>query len=78
MWSQEVREAFAQYTALLASKLINVREMVEEFISAYRSYIFVGLIILGILVGLDFLMKWQEKREKKRIEDEIEEQMKEK
>jgi hypothetical protein len=78
MWSHEVREAFALYMALVESKLIKVLEVVEEFISEYRSYILIGLSILGILVILDLLMKWQEKREKKQINDEIEEQMKKK
>ena len=73
MWSQEVREAFALFVALAESKVIELFDVVAEFISEYRSYILVGSLILIILVILDLLMKWQEKREKKRIEDEIEE-----
>ena len=76
MWSQEVREAFALFVALAESKVIELFDVVAEFISEYRSYILVGLLILIILVILDLLMKWQEKKEKKRIEDELENQMK--
>jgi membrane protein DedA with SNARE-associated domain len=71
MWSQKVREAIALCMALAESKLIKVLEVVEEFISEYRSYILIGLIILVILVIADLLMKWQEKREKKKIEDQM-------
>ena len=78
MWSQGVREAIELCLAFAESKFIELREVVEEFISAYRFYILVGLLILIILVILDLVMKRQEKREKKRIEDELEEQMKKK
>ena len=71
MWSQKVREAIALCMAFAESKLIKVLEVVEEFISEYRSYILIGLIILVILVIADLLMKWQEKREKKKIEDQM-------
>ena len=78
MWSQELREAFSRFIALLESKSIEIIEVVGEFLSEYRFYILIGLILLGILVILDLGMKWQGKREKKRIDAEIEEQMKEK
>jgi hypothetical protein len=78
MWSQEGREAFALFMAFAESKLIEVREVVEEFISAYRPYIIVGLLILISLVILDLVAKRQERREKKQIEAEIEKQMQEK
>jgi hypothetical protein len=78
MWSQESREAFALFMAFAESKVIELFDVVAEFISEYRSYILVGLLILIILVSLDLLMKWQDKREKKKIDSEIEEQMKEK
>jgi hypothetical protein len=78
MWSQEVREAYALFMALFESKLIKVLEVVEEFISEYHSYILIGSIILIIVVILDLLWKWQEKRRKKQIDDQIAEQMKEK
>jgi hypothetical protein len=76
MWSQEVREAFALFVALAESKLIELFDVVAEFISAYRSYILVASLILIILVSLDLLMKWQDKKEKKQIEDELKNQMK--
>jgi high-affinity nickel permease len=78
MWSQEIREAFSRCIALLESMFIEIIEVVEGFISAYRFYILIGLILLAIWVILDLVMKWREKREKKRIDAEIEEQMKEK
>jgi hypothetical protein len=78
MWSQEIREAFALFVALAESKVIELFDGVAEFISEYQVYILVGSLILIILVSLDLLMKWREKREKKRIEDELENQMKEK
>jgi hypothetical protein len=78
MWSQELREACARFIALLESKSIEIIEVVEGFLSEYRFYILIGLIFLGILVILDLVVKWQAKREKKRIDAEIEEQMKEK
>ena len=51
MWSQEVRDAFDLFIALAESKLTEVCEVVTEFISEYRYYILIGLIILGILVS---------------------------
>jgi hypothetical protein len=78
MWSQKVRDAVSLFMALAESKLAEVCELVAEFLSEYRYYILIGLIILGILVSLNLRMKWQDKREKKRIDAEIEKQMKEK
>ncbi len=78
MWSQEGREAFALFMAFAESKLGEALEVVGEFISEYRSYILTGCIILVILVILDLWMKWQEKEEKKKIDAEIEEEMKQK
>jgi hypothetical protein len=78
MWSQEFNEAFVRFIALLESKAILIIEVVGGFLSEYRFYILIGLILLGTLVILDLVVKWQAKREKKRIEAEIEEQMKEK
>jgi hypothetical protein len=78
MWTQEARDAYRLFMAFAESKLVELLEVVEEFIAEYRFYILIGLIILVILVILDLLMKWQEKREKKKIDEQIEEQMKEK
>ena len=78
MWSQELREAFARFIALLESKSIEIIEVLEGFLSEYRFYILIGLILLSIWVILDVVMKWQGKREKKKIDAQIEEQMKEK
>ena len=75
MWSQKVKDAIDLWMALVESALITVIEVVGDFISEYRLYILVGFIILIILVILDLGMKWQDKREKKRIDAEIEEQM---
>jgi hypothetical protein len=71
MWNQELREAFALFMAFAESKLIELYDVVGEFISAYSSFILVGLLILIILVIADLGMKWQEKREKKRIEEKM-------
>jgi hypothetical protein len=76
MWSQEVREAFTLFMALVESNLLKVFEYVAEFITAYQSFILIGFIILVILFTLDLLWKWREKREKEQINDQIEEQMK--
>lgn len=78
MWSQEGREAFALFMAFAESKLGEALEVVGAFISAYRSYILIGFIILVISVILDLWMKWRGKQEKKKIDDQIEEQMKQK
>jgi hypothetical protein len=78
MWSQEVREAFALFMAFAESKLIEIYDVVADFIYEYRSYILVGLLILIILVIMDLVMKWQDKKEKKKINAQIEQQMKEK
>jgi hypothetical protein len=76
MWILEFREALALFVALAESKLIEIFEAVGEFIPAYHSYILIGLIILGMLLILDLGMKWQEKKEKKKIDAQIKEQMK--
>ena len=78
MWSQEIREAYAQCMAFFESKLIELFEIVAEFISEYHVYILIGVIILVILALLDRWFKWRDKKEKKMINDQIEEQMKEK
>lgn len=75
MWSQEGREAFTLFMALVESKLIEVSEQVEEFISAYRSYIIVGLLILMSLVIMDRMRTRQNKRTKQQINAEIAKQM---
>jgi hypothetical protein len=77
MWNQEIRQALASCLSFAESKFIVLRELVEEFITAYCFYIIVGLLILIILVIVDQLMKWQEKKEKKKIEAEIEKQIEE-
>jgi len=74
MWSPEIREAFGLYMAFAESKLRELFELVEEFIAEYQPYILIGSIILIILVIGDLLMKWQENREKKHIEDQIKEE----
>jgi hypothetical protein len=73
MWSQEVREAFALFIASVESKFVALFDIVAEFISAYSSYILIGVIILVILFILDVMMKRQEKREKKKIDDDSDE-----
>jgi hypothetical protein len=77
MWAQEARDAYRLIMAFAESKLTELFEIVEEFISEYRFYILVGVIILVILVILDLLMKRQDKKDKKKINDQIEQQMKE-
>jgi hypothetical protein len=76
MWSQEAREAFALYMALLEAHFLKVIDHVEEFITAYYAYFLIGLIILVSLITLDQVWKWQDKRRKKEIDDQIAEQMK--
>jgi Tfp pilus assembly protein PilO len=78
MWSQEIREAYAQRMAFFESKLIELFNIVAEFISTYRLYILIGVIILVFLALLDWWFKWQDRKEKIKINDQIEEQMKEK
>ena len=78
MWSQEAREAYAQFMALLESKLITVHDVVKEYISEYYPYILIGSFILIFAGILHLVGKRQEKRKKKLIDKEIEEQMKEK
>ena len=79
MWSEEAREAYAQFTALLESKLTQVLEVVKEYISEYHFYILIGSIILIIVVILKPCDgNGRKRREKKRIDKQIEEQMKEK
>jgi large-conductance mechanosensitive channel len=76
MSSLELREALALFVALVESKLIAIFEAAGEFISAYHYFIIIGLIILVSLVILDLGMKRQEKKEKKKIDAQIKEQMK--
>jgi large-conductance mechanosensitive channel len=76
MSSLELREALALFVALVESKLIAIFEAAGEFISAYYSFIIIGLFILVTLVILDLGMKRQEKKEKKKIDAQIKEQMK--
>jgi hypothetical protein len=76
MWSQEAREAFALFMAMLEANFLKVIDHVEEFIAAYYAYILIGLIILVILITLDQVWKRQDKRRKKKIDDQIAEQMK--
>jgi hypothetical protein len=78
MWSEEAREAYAQFTALLESKLTQVLEVVKEYISEYHFYILIGATILAIGVILDLVWKRLERKKKNRIDQRIEEQMKEK
>ncbi len=78
MWSQEAREAYAQFMALLESKLIKFHDVIEEYISDYYFYILIGSFILIFAGILHLVGKRQKKRKKKLIDKEIEEQVKEK
>jgi hypothetical protein len=78
MWSQEAREAYRLFMAILESKLIQLHDVVEEYIAEYYSFILIGSIILVVVVILRLVRKWQDKREKHRIDQQIAEQMKEK
>jgi hypothetical protein len=78
MWSQEAREAYRLFMAILESKLIQLHDVVEEYIAEYYSFILIGSAILIVVVILRLVRKWQDKREKQRIDKRIEEQMKEK
>jgi hypothetical protein len=78
MWSEEIREAYRLFVALVESNLTKLLEAVEEYIAEYYAYILIGSTILIIGVILDLLWKRQENKKKNRIDQEIAEQMKEK
>jgi hypothetical protein len=78
MWSQEGREAFALFMAFVEAKVTELFEVIAEFISTYRSYILIGLIILIGLVILRLVRNRQEKQAKQKINARIDVQMKQK